>query len=265
MDQRIIAETGRAPESPVNPSKPGGASSSEPSGFVTTQWSLVRTAAEQDSPTAGQALQTLCASYWYPLYAHVRRRGHDQEAAQDLTQGFFAQILAKNSLAFADATRGRFRTFLLSALDHYLHHQHRDATALKRGGGREVISWDAQDAEHRYALEPPDRSSPDREFDRRWALATLEQVRGQLRNELSVMGKVQLFDLLRPYLCGESEGTPYAQLAAQLKMTTVALKVTVHRLRKRYGELLREEITRTLANPSDAEEEIRHLIAALGN
>jgi RNA polymerase sigma factor (sigma-70 family) len=241
---------------------------SEPSpagpGFVTTQWTLVLTAGKPQSPGASQALEELCRTYWYPLYAHVRRRGRDGESARDLTQGFFAEIITRNAFASANANRGRFRTFLLSALDNYLHHQHRDSMTLKRGGGLEFVSWDAQEAEERYAMEPEDRRSPDQEFDRRWALATLERVRNQLRAELSVAGKEQLFDLLRPYLGGES-GMPYAALAAQLRMTIVALKVTVHRLRRRYGELLREEVARTLANPADAEAELRHLIKALAD
>jgi RNA polymerase sigma factor (sigma-70 family) len=223
----------------------------------------VLAAAQGNSPTAADALAKLCGSYWYPLYAHVRRRGNDSEAARDLTQGFFAQVLANGSITAADSSRGRFRTFLLAALDNYLHHHHRDANALKRGRGTDVISWDAHSAEERYALEPVDHLSPDREFDRRWALATLETVRSRLRNELSLAGKMELFDLLRPHLFGDMATVPYAEIAARLQMTTVAVKVTVHRLRRRYGELLREEVAQTLADPADAEREIRHLIGAL--
>ncbi len=233
--------------------------------FGTTHWSVVLAAGEQDSPRAAEALEKLCATYWYPLYAHVRRRGHDPEAARDLTQGFIAQMLARRALALADSTRGRFRTFLLAALDNYLHHQHRDGHALKRGGGREVVSWEIEEAEGRLALETPDHSSPDREFDRRWALATLETVRARLRHELLIASKAELFDLLRPHLFGDPDGVPYAQVAAQLKLTTVAVKVTVHRLRRRYAELLRQEVARTLAHPEEADQEIRHLIAALGH
>jgi DNA-directed RNA polymerase specialized sigma24 family protein len=250
-----VTEEAKSKNQPMSPTGPG---------FVTTQWSLVVAAGQPQTPGASQALEELCGSYWYPLYAHIRRRGRDAESARDLTQGFFAEILSRNAFASADANRGRFRTFLLAALDNYLHHQHRDSIALKRGGGREFVSWDAQDAEERYALEPQDQRSPDQEFDRRWALATLERVRHQLRTELSVAGKEQLFDLLRPYLAGES-GTPYADLAARLRMTTLALKVTVHRLRRRYRELLREEVARTLADPADADAELRHLIEALAD
>jgi RNA polymerase sigma-70 factor (ECF subfamily) len=224
---------------------------------------VVLSAGQNDSPKAGEALEKLCSTYWYPLYAHVRRRGNDAEAAGDLTQGFFAELLAKGSIKSAEPGRGRFRTFLLTALDNYLHHQHRDSHALKRGGGTELISWDAQEAEQRFALEPADNSSPDREFDRRWALATLERVRERLRNELSLASKAELFDLLRPHLLGDPDAVPYSNIAAQLKMTVVAVKVTLHRLRKRYGELLRQEVAQTLADPADADLEIRHLIAAL--
>lgn len=220
-------------------------------------------AREADSTAARAALTALCQAYWFPLYAHVRRRGHDAENARDLTQGFFAELLARNAVGLAEPQRGRFRTFLLTALDNFLHHAHRDAQALKRGGGREIVSLDAQDAEQRFALEPAEERSPDREFDRRWALATLERARGRLREEFSLAGKAELFDLLRPHLQGDTDGPAYAQIAAQLNLTTGAVKVTVHRLRRRYGELLREEVTQTLANPADAEAEIRHLIASL--
>ena len=173
-------------------------------------------------------------------------------------------MLARKGIELADPQRGRFRTFLLAALDNFLHHAHRDAHTLKRGGDREFVSWDAQDAEQRLALGPADECSPDREFDRRWALATLERALNRLSHEFSLTGKSELFHLLRPHLLGEGKTSPYAQLAAQLNMTVVAVKVTVHRLRQRYGEILREEVRQTLANPADAESEIRHLIAALG-
>ncbi len=235
------------------------------SSFATTHWSVVMAAGGNDSLSTQAALAALCQTYWYPLYAHIRRRGYDADAARDLTQGFFAQAIASGSLGKADSSRGRFRTFVLTVLDHFLHHQHRDAQALKRGGSTEIVSWDVEDAEHRYTLEARDDRSPDREFDRRWALATLETARGHLRKELSIGGKAELFDLLRPHLCADLDAVPYAQIATQLKMTTVAVKVTVHRLRRRYGELLRQEVAHTLADSADVEQEIRHLIAALSD
>ena len=233
--------------------------------FATTHWSVVLAAGDTAAPGSQAALASLCQTYWYPLYAHVRRRGHGAEDACDLTQGFFAELLTRNAVELADPQRGRFRTFLLAALDHFLHHVHRDAHALKRGGGIEIISMDAQDAEQRFALEPADPRSPDREFDRHWALATLERARSRLRHEFSLAGKTELFDVLRPHLQGDAEGPAYAQIAAQLNMTVVTVKVTVHRLRRRYGELLREEVAHTLANPADAEAEIRHLMEALSD
>ena len=204
--------------------------------FATTHWSVVLAAKASADAGPTEALATLCRSYWFPLYAHVRRRGHDSESARDLTQGFF---------------------------ENFLHNAHRDANTLKRGGGRELVSLDAQDAEHRLTLEPADERSPDREFDRRWALATLDRARGRLSHEFLLSGKAELFEQLHPALLGESAGLPYAQLAAQLNMTIVAVKVTLHRLRHRYGEILREQVAHTLANPADAESELRHLIAAL--
>jgi RNA polymerase sigma-70 factor (ECF subfamily) len=231
--------------------------------FATTHWSVVMMAGATGSPQAAAALEKLCASYWYPLYAHVRRRGHDPDTARDLTQGFFAEILTKGSIALADSGRGRFRTFLLTALDNFLHHHHRDANTLKRGGGKEIVSWDFLEAEERYALEPLDQGSPDREFDRRWALATLETVRSKLRDEFSAAGNAELFSLLRPHLMGEPEAIPYAQIASKLNMTVGAVKVTAHRLRGRYGQLLRREVANTLSDPKDADQEIRHLIASL--
>lgn len=211
------------------------------------------------------ALANLCQTYWYPLYAHVRRRGHTPDHAQDLTQGFFVELLARNAIEFADPQRGRFRTFLLAAMDNFLHHAHRDANAVKRGGGREFVSWDIQDAEDRFKQEPSTEHSPDKEFDRRWALATLERARRRLRDEFSVSGKAELFELLRSHLLGSANALPYAQIATQLNMTVVAVKVTVHRLRQRYGELLREEVAHTLANVGDTDAEVRHLIAALSD
>ena len=231
--------------------------------FATTHWSVVLAAGASEDAGPTEALATLCRSYWFPLYAHVRRRGHDSESAKDLTQGFFEKLLAGKGVELADPHRGRFRTFLLGALDNFLHNAHRDANTLKRGGGRELISLDAQDAEQRLTLEPADERSPDREFDRRWALATLDRARGRLSDEFLLAGKAELFERLHPALLGESAALPYAQLAAQLNMTIVAVKVTLHRLRHRYGEILREEVAHTLANPADAESELRHLIAAL--
>jgi len=231
--------------------------------FATTHWSVVLAAGDGAAPGSDKALSLLCQSYWFPLYAHIRRRGHDAESARDLTQGFFAQLLSRNTIAQADRERGRFRTFLLAALDCFLRQDYRDAQALKRGGGREILSLDALEAENRLAAEPTDDRSPEREFDRRWALATLERAQQRMRQEFSLSGKVELFDRLRPHLLNDGMGAPYAQMGAELNMTVVAVKVTVHRLRRRYGEVLREEIAQTLADRADVDAELRHLIESL--
>lgn len=154
--------------------------------FITTHWSVVLAAGNSAAPNSHEVLAALCENYWFPLFAHVRRLGRDAENSRDLTQGFFAELLERNAVQIADPQRGRFRTFLLSALDNFLHHAHRDARAMKRGGDREFVSWDAQDAEQRLALEPAHECSPDRDFDRRWALATLERARKRLSSEFSV-------------------------------------------------------------------------------
>ncbi len=229
--------------------------------FATTRWSVVLAAG--DDTQSHEPLSLLCQTYWFPLYAHVRRRGYDPDNARDLTQSFFAQILSTKQLNKADPARGRFRTFLLSSLDNFLHHAYRDAHALKRGGGQEFISLDAEDAETRLAREPADERTPDREFDRRWALSTLDRARTRMREEFSLSGKAELFDRLRPHLLGDEAAVPYAQVATELNMTVVAVKVTVHRLRTRYAEILRTEVAATLANPAEVDTELRHLIESL--
>ena len=231
--------------------------------FATTRWSSVLAAGEPASRGSPEALECLCQTYWFPLYAHARRRGLDSERARDLTQGFFLELLSLGTVGRADPKRGRFRTFLLSAFDHYMHHARRHDQAIKRGGETSIISWDDQGAEAQLALEPLDSRSPDREYDRRWALATLQQASDRLRREFIVSGKVELFDLLRPCLSGSDQTAPYAEIAARLNLTVVSVKVTVYRLRHRYGEILREEVAQSLENPADADAELRHLIASL--
>lgn len=232
--------------------------------FVTTRWSVVLRAGASGSPSAESALATLCEAYWFPIYAHVRRRGNDPEAARDLTQGFFAELIERETIARADPDRGKFRSFLLKSVDRFIQHAHRDARALKRGGGREIISLDAQEAEARLALEPVDERSPDREFDRRWALATLERARQRLRSELAGAGKADLYYALHPHLFGDLEAVPYSDIARRMSVSLIAVKSAAFRLRKRFGELLREEVAQTLADASNVTEEVRHLIAALG-
>lgn len=232
-------------------------------GFTTTHWSVVLAAGADLSPDASEALEKLCRTYWYPLYAYVRRRGYAPEDAQDLTQGFFASFLEKNSIARADRGRGRFRTFLLAALENFLRGEWDRARAQKRGGGRQLISWDGAEAEGRYLQESAASLSPDKVFEKRWAATLLEQVLHQLRRDFARGGKVEFFEQLKPHLWGEDDAVPYARLAQTLNMSANALKVAVHRLRHRYRELLRQEIAHTVAEASEIDDEIRHLMAAL--
>jgi RNA polymerase sigma factor (sigma-70 family) len=233
--------------------------------FATTHWSVVLAAIGQPSAQSEAALARLCQTYWYPLYAYVRRRGHSPEDARDLTQGFFATLLEKNYLACANRERGRFRTFLLTAINNFLHNQHERAGALKRGGGREFVSWEQPAAEERYLLEPAITLTPERIYEKRWAATLLEQVLARLRQEFALAGRVDLFDQLKSHLWLEDGKTPYTQLATRFNMTVVAIKVTVYRLRERYGDLLREQIGQTVADPAEVDDEIRHLLRVLSD
>lgn len=233
------------------------------SSFATTHWSLVVAAGDGSSPTAEAALAALCQAYWFPLYAHIRRRGNDAERAKDLTQGLFLDLLSRNGIARAQQEKGRFRSFLMKAADNHLHEVHRNAETLKRGGGRSIVSFDAEEAEERLSLESPGSGSPDAEYDRRWAMATLHRVRHRLQSEFSGSGRIELFDLLRPHLFGDLETVPYVEIARRTNLTVVAIKQTAFRLRRRFGELLRLEVAQTLASAADVELELEHLLAAL--
>jgi len=231
--------------------------------FATTHWSVVLAAGQGDSPQAIEALERLCRTYWYPLYAYVRRRGYQPQDAQDLTQGFFAALLTGKYLVQANRERGRFRTFLLTAFGNFLHNEHDRATALKRGGGREIVSWEAHTAEGRYAQEPAGGLSPEQIYEKRWAATLLERVLARLRDESIDAARRELFDQLKPHLWGEDEATPYAQLATRFNLTVSAIKVTVHRLRRRYREVLREEIAQTVADAAEIDGEIQYLIRVM--
>jgi RNA polymerase sigma-70 factor (ECF subfamily) len=234
-----------------------------PQAFATTQWSMVSQAARRSSPAAAEALQALCESYWYPLYAYVRRRGHNPQDAQDLTQEFFARLLEKRSLTRADPERGRFRTFLLASLDHFLANEWRKAGARKRGGDRCVLSLDFQKGEDRYALEPVDRWTAERTFQRRWALTLIERALERLRVEYESQGKGSLFEALKPHLGGEDPVPTYGEIAEQLGLSEGAVKTAAHRLRRRGRELLHLEAAQTLARSDDVQSEIQDLFAAL--
>jgi RNA polymerase sigma-70 factor (ECF subfamily) len=209
------------------------------------------------------ALEELCRTYWYPLYAYVRRHGHSREDAEDLTQSFFARLLEKNYLEGVSSEKGKFRAFLLVALKRFLANEWDRANCQKRGGGVAPLSLDWQDAETRYQIAPADNLSPDKLYDRAWAVIVLERVISRLRNESGAEGRGGLYQQLKPYLMMGGSDIPYAQAAAELKMTEGAVRVAVHRLRRRYRELLREEIGQTLANPAQADEELQALFSAL--
>jgi RNA polymerase sigma factor (sigma-70 family) len=235
----------------------------EPARFVTTHWSLVVAAGDRDSQQARQALAELCAVYWHPLYAYVRRLGYDVNEAQDLAQEFFTRLLEKDYLRTVDRERGKFRTFLLTSFRHFLANEYDRATAQKRGGGRSVLSLDFRDTEQRNSLEPSHALTAEKLYERRWALALLEQALARLRGEFTVNGRGPLFDALKVFLTGEKAAVSHDQLARQLSMTVGAITVAVHRLRQRYREVLREEIGRTVDDPAEIDGEIRDLFAAL--
>ena len=231
--------------------------------FATTHWSLVLAARGRPSPDARAALADLCRVYWYPLYAFVRRSGHDATTAEDLTQEFFARLLEKGWLGQADRTKGRFRSFLLAACKHFLTNERDRARALKRGGGKPPLPIDFGGADERYAREPADELTPERLFERRWALALLDQVLVDLRAEYAAAGRGALFDRLKAHLGGAADSAPYESVAVELGMTAGAVKVAAHRLRQRYRDRLRDAIARTLNDPAAVDDEIRHLFAVL--
>ena len=231
--------------------------------FVTTRWSLVVSAGRNDTPQARNALEKLCRSYWFPIYAFVRRQGHGPHDAQDLTQEFFTRLLEKQQLAAADPAKGRFRSFLLAALKHFLANEWDKARAQKRGGGRVLIPIDVAAAETSCGVDPADNLTADKIFERRWALTLLEHVLGRLRAEYVSDGRENLFEQLKPTLTEASRTVAYAEIANRLGTTEGAVKVAVHRLRQRYREVLRAEIADTVAGPGEVEDEIRNLFAAL--
>jgi RNA polymerase sigma-70 factor (ECF subfamily) len=243
-----------------NPSTQGAAGSGV---FATTHWTAVIAATRGDSPQAGVALEELCRTYWYPLYAYVRRQGRSREDAEDLTQGFFARLLEKNYLEEVNSDKGKFRAFLLMAIKRFIANEWDYANRQKRGGSAVTLSLDWQDAETRYQITPVDNLSPDKLYDRAWAVVVLEHVITRLRDEHGTEGKVNLYEKLKPFLMMGKSEIPYAQAAGELKMTEGAVRVAVHRLRKRYRELLRDEIAQTLANPAQADEEMQALFCAL--
>lgn len=229
--------------------------------FQTTRWSLVLAAARGDE-RSGEALEWLCATYWQPLYAFIRRQGHDSEAARDLTQSFFLSLLDRNSLQRIDPAEGRFRSFLLASIKHFLAHDRDRQQALKRRTDDPAFRLDFEAAEAGYLREAAGGSSPEDIYESRWAKAILDRALRRLGEEHETTGKGEMFRRLSGCLTGDD--APYDRLAADLGMTEGALRVAVHRLRRRLGELLRAEVAHTVANPDDVKREVRSLVEAIG-
>jgi RNA polymerase sigma factor (sigma-70 family) len=234
---------------------------SGPSQFPTTRWSLVIVASDPRRKDAQSALVSLCENYWYPLYAYLRRRGYPADEAQDLTQEFFIRVLEGRYLDRADPEKGRFRSFLLTSLKFFVADEEDRHRALKRGGGA-VLPLEFSSGEPRYQREPAHNETPERIFERRWALSVLDRVVEKLRDEFVQHGRPEHFERLKAFLLGKSDA-PYATLAGEMSTSEGALKVAIHRLRKRYRELFRQEIADTVADPAEVESELRYLAAAL--
>jgi DNA-directed RNA polymerase specialized sigma24 family protein len=230
--------------------------------FATTHWSVVFTAG-QAAAGAREAVEQLCRTYWYPLYAHVRHRGYSVEDAQDLTQAFFAHLLEKERFTLANPARGKFRTFLLTALDHFLVNEWHRLRAEKRGGRHRLLSLDHEAAEQRFSVEPATNETPDRLFEKRWAAALLDKVLADLEEECQAAGKGAFFVAARGLLWGDQDPISGAELAAQCGLTGSAGKSAIHRLRRRYRALLRAEVARTVSTPEEIDGELRDLIAVL--
>jgi RNA polymerase sigma-70 factor (ECF subfamily) len=231
--------------------------------FATTRWSVVLAAGGVDPPRAREAMSALCGQYWFPIYAFARSRGLPPERAEDLTQGFFAHLLEKEALQRVDPERGRFRSFLLASFKNFLSDERTRDAAQKRGGGLTPVSLDAGAAEHRYALEPAHERTPERLFERQWALTLIERALSRLRDRYTRTGRQDQFDELRVFLSGEKRPVPYSEVARRLGLTELAVKVAVHRLRKRFRDALRDEIAQTVTSDREIDAELRSLYSAL--
>ena len=234
-----------------------------PAHFATTHWSAVLEAGEKDSPRAEAALAQLYKAYWYPLYAFIRRRGYHVHDAQDITQDFFTMLLKKNYLECVNRDKGRFRSYLLGALKHFLANEWHKTRREKRGGKHIFIALDEVLAENRWSQEPACEGTPESIFERNWAETLLERIIVQLRSEHERTGKVRHFEALKVFLSGEKGQGSYAEIAVRLDMSEAAVKVAVHRLRQRYRELLRAEVASTIVNPGEIEDELRYLVKVL--
>jgi RNA polymerase sigma factor (sigma-70 family) len=238
--------------------------SSGPREFRTTHWSVILAAGHEASPQSAEALEKLCRTYWPPLYAYVRRSGRGPEEAEDMTQAFFEHFLECNVVSRADRQRGRFRSFLLTSLQNFLSHEWRRACAEKRGGGRALLAWDELSPETCYQPATASELTPDKVFDQRWALTLFQQALTRLREEFAAAGKGEQFEHLKDYLSAEPGEGAYAEVATRLGISSNAVAVAVHRLRQRYGQIVRDEIAHTVASPAEVEEELRYLIRLMG-
>lgn len=227
--------------------------------FATTHWSVVLAAGGRQSPEATVALERLCRTYWYPLYAYIRRRGYSAHDAEDLAQSFFAHLLERHALHRVSPAKGKFRSFLLASLNYFLTDQYDRSSAQKRGGGQTLLSLDVQDAENRFQFEPVDVCSPDKLFERRWALTLLDGVLTRLKDEFAEAGKSTQFDRLSVYLVSNSGESSYAEAARDLQQTEHAVKKAVQRMRQRFYHLFREEVANTVATVTEVEDELRYL------
>ncbi|MDH3627272.1 MAG: sigma-70 family RNA polymerase sigma factor [Acidobacteriota bacterium] len=230
--------------------------------FHTTRWTMILSARGTDSEDASAALAELCRTYWYPAYYFVRRRGNGPDEAMDLTQSYFLRMLEKDYLEDVRPEDGKFRSFLLASLKHFLANQHRDATTIKRGGEVEWVALDSADAEGRYRQEPPDHRTPEQAYERRWALAVLGRTKNRLRAEFDDAKKLRQFQLLEPHLSADVTARSYKEIAVDLDTTESAIKMAVSRLRRAFGRLLREEIGRTVED-EHVDDEVRHLLSVI--
>jgi RNA polymerase sigma-70 factor (ECF subfamily) len=247
----------------MSPDTPGEGRPQQAGLFTNTHWTVVLQAAQKATPQAEVALEKLCRTYWFPLYAYVRRRGHAPHDAEDLTQEFFARFLERNALASVSPDKGRFRSFLLASLNHFLCNEWDRVRAIKRGARVAFISIDEESPEHRALIESIADLTAEKAFEKRWATALLDEAFGRLRQESAQAGRAELFDWLKPFLAGEPDPGEYGTVAAQLGWAQSSVAVAVHRLRQRYAELVREEIAHTVAEPGAVETEMRDLFAAL--
>lgn len=242
--------------SPIDQSQAGGH-------FASTHWSVVLAAGDNGAVGGREALERLCRTYWYPLYVYVRRRGYAESDGQDLTQEFFARLLEKKYLRLADPNRGKFRSFLLKSLQHFLVNEWEKARTEKRGGGQVLISLEVDSAETRYAAEPAQELTLDETYEKRWAVTLIEAVLARLREDYTSDGRGQIFEALKGCIWGDGDTSSYPDLATRLGLTEGAVKVAVHRLRVRYRGLLRAEVANTVATPNEVDGELRHLMAVL--